>query len=116
MKNRMIRINDEIMKELSEILRGGIKDPRMTAMASVVRVETTQDLKFAKAFISVMGTDEEKQKTMAALENAKGHIRSQVAKAIDLRQTPEFTFILDDSLDHGMRIDQILDDVNKLEE
>ncbi|MCL2620537.1 MAG: 30S ribosome-binding factor RbfA [Defluviitaleaceae bacterium] len=116
MRNRMVRINDEIMKELSEILRSGIKDPRMTAMASVVRVETTQDLKFAKAYISIMGDDEAKEKTMAAIENAKGHIRSTVAKAIDLRQTPEFTFVLDESLDHGDRINQILDDVNKEQE
>ena len=113
MKNRMIRINDEIMKELSEILRDGIKDPRMTAMASVVRVENTQDLKFAKAYISVMGTDEDKEKTMAAIENAKGHIRTTIARAIDLRQTPEFTFVLDESLDHGARIDQILGDISK---
>ena len=113
MKNRMIRINDEILKELSKILRDGIKDPRMTAMASVVRVETTQDLKFAKAFISIMGNDEEKKKTMDAIENAKGHIRTTIARAIDLRQTPEFTFVLDESLEHGERIDQLLKVIDK---
>jgi len=112
--NRMIRINDEIQNELNKIMREGIKDPRMTAtMASVVRVETTQDLKFAKVYVSLMGDDEAKQSSMEAIESAKGHLRSQIASAINLRQTPEFTFILDESLEHGIRIGQILDDASK---
>lgn len=111
--NRMIRVNDEIQKELNEILRSGLKDPRMeaAAMASAVRVETSPDLKFCKAFISILGDDEAKKKAMDAIESAKGHIRSTIASAINLRQTPEFTFILDDSLDHSFKINQILDDV-----
>ncbi|MDR2167399.1 MAG: 30S ribosome-binding factor RbfA [Clostridiales bacterium] len=112
-KRRMIRINDEIMNELNKIFRDGIKDPRMTAMASVLRVETTPDLKFCKVFVSIMGDDEAKQKGMEAIESAKGHIRSNIAHSINLRQTPEFTFILDDSLDHGFKIGEILDNVNQ---
>ena len=113
-KRRMIRVNDEIANELNKILREGIKDPRLDGvMASVLRAETTADLKFCKVFVSIMGDDEGKAKGMAAIESAKGHIRSQIASAINLRQTPEFTFILDDSLEHGFKIGAILDEVNK---
>ena len=115
MKNRMIRINDEIKKELSEILRGGLKDPRFTGMASVVRVDTTADLKYCKAYISVLGDDEAKQNCMDAINSAKGYIRSTVAGAINLRQTPEFKFILDDSLDYSFKINKLLDDVTREE-
>ena len=115
MKNRMIRINDEIKKELSQILRGGLKDPRFTGMASVVRVDTTADLKYCKAYISVLGNDEAKKNCMEAINSAKGYIRSTVASAINLRQTPEFKFILDDSLDYSFKINKMLDDVTKEE-
>ena len=113
MKNRIIRINDEIKKELSEILRDGLKDPRLTGLASVVRVETTADLKYCKAYISVLGDEAAKLSCMEAINSAKGHIRSTVAAALNLRQTPEFKFILDDSLDYSFKINKILDDVNK---
>jgi len=114
MKNRMIRINDEIKKELSKILHDGLKDPRMAAgMVSCVRAEATADLKYCKAYISVMGDDESKNDCMAVINGAKGHIRSTVANALNLRQTPEFKFILDDSLDYSFKIGKLLDDINK---
>jgi len=113
MKNRMIRINDEIKKELSQLLRDGLKDPRLTGMASVVRVDTTNDLKYCKAYISVMGDDAAKESCMAAIESAKGYLRSELARTLQLRQTPEFKFILDDSLDYSFRINKLLDDVTK---
>jgi len=115
-KRRMIRVNDEIANELNKILREGIKDPRLTGMASVLRVDTTADLKFCKVFVSIMGDEETKQKGMAAIESSKGHIRSAIASSINLRQTPEFTFILDESLEHGFKIGAILDEVNKNQE
>ena len=111
MKNRMIRINDEIKKELSEILRSGLKDPRMSAMASVVRVDTSADLKYCKAYISVHGDGSARESAMEAINSAKGYIRSEVASRINLRQTPEFKFILDDSLDYSFKINKMLDDV-----
>jgi ribosome-binding factor A len=111
MKRRMIRVNDEIKKELSRIFRAGLKDPRFGGMVSVVRVETSSDLKFCKVFVSILGTDEEKTGSMEAINSARGHLRSQVASAINMRQTPEFTFILDESLDHSDRINQLLDEV-----
>ena len=113
MRNRIIRINDEIKKELSEILRNGLKDPRMVSMASVVRVDTTADLKHCKAYISVMGDEAAQTSCMEAINSAKGHIKSQVASALQLRQTPDFKFILDDSLDYSFKINKMLDDVTK---
>ena len=111
MKRRMIRINDEIKKELSKIFREGLKDPRFGGMVSVARVDASTDLKFCKAYVSIMGTDEQKQSSMEAINSARGHLRSQVASAINMRQTPEFTFILDDSLDHSDKINKLLDEV-----
>ncbi|MCL2573227.1 MAG: 30S ribosome-binding factor RbfA [Defluviitaleaceae bacterium] len=113
MKNRIIRINDEIKKELSEILRSGLKDPRMVSMASVVRVDTSADLKHCKAYISILGSDEAQESCMEAINSAKGYIKSQIASALQLRQTPDFKFIADDSLDYSFKIGKMLDDVNK---
>lgn len=113
MKNRLVRINDEIQKELSELLRSGIKDPRMVSMASCTRVETSADLKHCKAYISILGDQEAKTSCMEAIESAKGHIRREIASRINLRQTPEFKFILDDSLDHSFRIGEILKENEK---
>ncbi len=87
--NRISRINDEIMKELSQIIRFEVKDPRINAMTSVIRVDTTADLKYCKVFVSVLGNEEEKQNVMKGLKNAGGFIRHLVAERINLRFTPE---------------------------
>ena len=88
--NRLSRINDEIMKELSQIIRAELKDPRIGAMTSVIRVETTQDLKYAKVFVSVLGNEKDKENVMKGLQNAGGFIRRLIAQRINLRYTPEF--------------------------
>ena len=111
--NRITRVNDEILKELSEILRGGIKDPRLNAMTSCVRVETSNDLSHCKAFISVLGDDAAKKSCMEAIESAKGHIRSEIAAKMRLRKMPEFKFVLDDSLDYSFKISKLLNEVDK---
>ncbi|MDO5387926.1 MAG: 30S ribosome-binding factor RbfA [Clostridia bacterium] len=111
--NRMIRINDEIKKELSEIIRADLKDPRVGVVTSVLKAETTNDLKYCKVYISVLGDDEKKNEVMSVIKGASGFIRSLIAKRINLRITPEFTFILDDSLDYSFKIDKILKDINK---
>lgn len=111
--NRLIRINDEIKKELSEIIRADLKDPRIGVITSVIKVDTTNDLKFCKVFISVLGDDDKKSEVMEALKKAKGFIRSQVANRINLRMTPEFNFVLDDSLEYSFKIDKIIRDINK---
>ncbi len=111
--NRMIRINDEIKKEISEILRADMKDPRVGVITSVIKVDTTNDLKYSKVYISILGDNEKKQEVMNVISKASGYIRSLVANRINLRVTPEFKFILDDSLEYSFKIDKIIKDINK---
>ncbi len=114
--NRMIRINDEIQKELSEIIRSDLKDPRVGVITSVLKVDTTTDLKYCKVFVSVLGDDEKKQEVISVLNKAMGFIRSLIANRINLRCTPEFKFILDDSLEYSFKIDSIIKQVNSKDE
>lgn len=115
MKNntRISRINDEILKELSQIIRGELKDPRIGSMTSVVRVETTPDLKYCKVYVSVLGNDEEKDSVMKGLKNASGFIRRLVAQRINLRFTPEFTFKLDESAEYAIHMNQLINQISK---
>lgn len=111
--NRMIRINDEIKREVSEILRAGLKDPRVGVMTSVLKVETTNDLKYCKLYVSVLGDDKQKAEAMEGLKKASGFIRKELAMKINLRNTPELKFILDDSLEYSIRMSKLIDEVNK---
>lgn len=111
--NRLSRINDEIMKELSQIIRGELKDPRIGAMTSVLHVETTQDLKYCKVFVSVLGGAEEKENVMKGLKNAAGFMRRLIAQRINLRYTPELIFKLDESAEYAIRMDQLIDRIAK---
>ena len=111
--NRLSRINDEIMKELSQIIRGELKDPRIGAMTSVIRVETTQDLKYCKVFVSVLGDEKEKENVMKGLKNAAGFIRRLIAQRINLRYTPEMLFKLDESAEYAIRMDQLINQIAK---
>lgn len=115
MKNntRMSRINDEILKEVSQIIRGEIKDPRVGAMTSVVRVDTTQDLKYCKIFVSVLGDAAQKESVMKGLKNASGFIRHLIAERVNLRLTPELIFKLDESAEYAMRMNQLMDEISK---
>ena len=105
------RINAEVQKELSNIIRGEIKDPRIHPMTSVMAVEVAPDLKTCKAFISVLGSDEAKQSTIKGLKSAEGYIRRQLAKNLNLRNTPEIRFILDESIEYGVNMSKLIDDV-----
>lgn len=107
-----VRINSEVMKELSQIISFELKDPRINPFTSVMDVYVAPDLKTCKAYVSVMGNDEEKNSTMEGLENAKGMVRSLLAKRLNLRNTPEITFILDESLEKGMEMMKLIDEVN----
>ncbi|WP_313529085.1 30S ribosome-binding factor RbfA [Anaerotignum sp.] len=115
MKNntRISRINDEIMKELSQIIRGELKDPRIGSLTSVVRVETTPDLKYCKVYVSVLGNDDEKDSVMKGLKNASGFIRRLVAQRVNLRFTPEFTFKLDESAEYAIHMNQLINQISK---
>ncbi len=115
MKNntRMSRINDEIFKEVSQIIRGEIKDPRVGAMTSVVRVDTTQDLKYCKVYVSVYGDAVQKESVMKGLKNASGFIRHLIAERVNLRLTPELIFKLDESAEYAIRMNQLMDEISK---
>ena len=107
------RINGEVLRELSNIIRGEIKDPRINPMTSVAAVEVAPDLKTCKAYISVLGDEESQQATIAGLKSAEGFIRRQLAKSINLRNTPEIKFILDQSIEYGVKMSKMIDDVTK---
>ena len=106
------RINGEVQRVLAEIIRGGIKDPRIAPMTSVVAVEVAPDLKTCKAWISVYGDEKAQADTLAGLNSAEGYIRSQLAKTINLRNTPEITFIMDQSIAYGVKMSKLIDEVN----
>ena len=108
-----IRINEEVMRELSNIIRGEIKDPRINPMTSVVAVEVAPDLKTAKAYISVLGDEKSQQDTIAGLRSAEGFIRRSLAKSVNLRNTPEIKFVLDQSIEYGAHMSRLIDEVNK---
>jgi ribosome-binding factor A len=109
--NKNMRINGEVQRELSNIIRNEIKDPRIHLMTSVTDVEVAPDLKTAKVYISVLGTDEEKTETMKGLKSAEGYIRTKLARSINLRNTPELKFILDESIEYGMNMSKLIDEV-----
>lgn len=107
------RINGEVLKELSNIIRGEIKDPRINPLTSVVAVEVAPDLKTCKAYISVLGDEESQAKTLAGLKSAEGFIRSKLAKTVNLRNTPEIRFVLDQSIEYGVKMSKMIDEVTK---
>ena len=110
------RINAEVQHELADLIRGGIKDPRIHPMTSVTAVEVAPDLKTCRAYISVLGDEEEKRNTLQGLKNAEGYIRRQLAKTINLRNTPEIRFILDESIEYGVAMSKLIDEVSKKED
>jgi len=107
------RINGEVLKELSNIIRSEIKDPRINPMTSVVAVEVAPDLKTCKAYISVLGDEKSQQDTIAGLKSAEGYIRRQLARTVNLRNTPEIRFILDQSIEYGINMSKLIDEVTE---
>lgn len=110
-----IRINGEVQRELSRIIRSEVKDPRIHPMTTVTAVEVTPDLKYCKAYISVLGTDEETEATLAGLGSAVGYIRKALAKSVNLRNTPEISFISDHSIEYGVRMAARIEEVREAE-
>lgn len=107
------RINGEVMKELSVIIRSQIKDPRIHPMTSVTSVEVAPDLKTCKAYISVLGDEEAQKNTLAGLKSAEGYIRRELARTVNLRNTPEIRFVLDQSIAYGISMSKLIDEVVK---
>ena len=107
------RINGEVQKELSNIIRGEIKDPRINPLTSVVAVEVAPDLKTCKAYISVLGNEKVQEDTMAGLKSAESYVRRQLARNLNLRNTPEIRFILDQSIEYGVHMSKLIDEVSQ---
>lgn len=104
-------INGEVQRVLAEIIRSDIKDPRIHPMTSVVTVTVAPDLKTCKAYISVLGDDKAAEDTLAGLKSASGYIRKELAKQINLRNTPEITFVMDQSIAYGVNMSKKIDEV-----
>lgn len=111
--NRINRISEEVRKVVSGIIMNDIKDPRVSSMTSVTNVEVTKDLRFANIYISVMGDKKAQDQTIKGLESAKGFIRKEIGSAINLRVTPEPLFFIDTSIEHGLKISKLLNDLKK---
>ena len=107
------RVNTEVLRELSNILRGGIKDPRIAPWTSVVAVEVAPDLKTCKAYISVLGDEKAQADTIAGLKSAEGYIRRELAHTLNMRNTPEIRFILDQSIEYAVNMSKKIADVTK---
>lgn len=107
------RINGEVLKELSNIIRSEIKDPRINPMTSVVSVEVAPDLKTCKAYISVLGDEQSQKDTITGLKSAEGYIRRELARTVNLRNTPEIKFILDQSIEYGINMSKLIDGVTQ---
>ena len=101
------------MRELSNIIRGEIKDPRINPMTSVVAVEVAPDLKTAKAYISVLGDAHVQAETIKGLQSAEGYIRRELARTLNMRNTPEIKFVLDQSIEYGIHMSKMIDEVTK---
>jgi len=111
-----IRINGEVQKALSEIIRSELKDPRVHPMTSVVQVSVTPDLKICKAYISVLADEEQEKDTIRGLKSAEGFIRTQLAKKVNLRNTPQIFFVLDQSIRMSKLIDEVTKDMPEEQE
>ena len=105
--NRMDRVNEELKKEISLVIDQSLKNPNITGIISVTKVKTSPDLKFARVYISIINS-KSKKNTLDGIKNAAGYIRSEIAKRVNLRYTPELNFIIDDSMEYGDKIENIL--------
>lgn len=107
------RVNEEVLRKLSEIIRGSIKDPRIHPMTSVVSVEVAPDLKTCKAYVSVLGDEKAQKDTLEGLKSAEGYIRRSLAQSASLRHTPQIRFIIDQSIEYGVTMSHLIDEVNR---
>lgn len=109
------RINEEVLRELSEIIRSELKDPRIAEFVSVLSCEVAPDLKTAKVYISVLGSEEDTERTMEGLRASAGYARSLLAKRCNLRNTPELIFISNSSISYGIKMTKLIDEVMEKE-
>lgn len=109
-QNRLGRIDEQYRKELSQIIGYELKNPNVTGLISVTKVKVTNDLKYAKVYVSILNSKNIKD-TLAGLKKSAGFVRSELAKRVNLRNTPELIFEIDDSLEYGAKIDSILKEI-----
>ncbi|NGQ94054.1 30S ribosome-binding factor RbfA [Brevibacillus sp. SYP-B805] len=110
-KTRLSRVGEEIKKELSVLLQREMKDPRI-GFVTVTGVEVTSDLQLAKVYVSIFGSAEQREASLAGLQKAKGFLRSEIGKRVKVRHVPDLVFKLDESIDYGNRIDSILREIS----
>lgn len=110
------RVNQEVMKELANIIRQEVKDPRINPMTSITSVMVAPDLKTCKAYVSVLGDEASQKATITGLISAEGYIRHALSKNLNLRNTPEIQFILDQSIEYGVNMSKKIDEVVRAEE
>lgn len=108
------KVNTELKRELSVLLRE-IKDPRVPSLISVMKTEVTKDLKFAKIYVSVMGSEDEKKNALKGLKSASSFLRREISRTLNLRVTPELSFVIDDSIEYGNHILDVINKINKEE-
>ncbi len=113
MVDRTNRIAEEMKKEISNIILNELKDPRLPSMVSITHVKVTKDLRYAKIYVSVLGDEEQKKNAVIALKSAAGFIRREIGQRIKMRLTPELTFEIDNSIEQGVYLNKLIDDVMK---
>ncbi|KPU28171.1 ribosome-binding factor A [Caloranaerobacter sp. TR13] len=113
---RLKRISEEIKKIVSDLIREGLKDPRISMLTSITEVEVTKDLRYAKIYVSILGNEDEREATLTGLKNATSFIRKEIGNKLKIRYTPEPVFYLDKSIERGIYISQLLNKINQKEE
>lgn len=106
------RMNAEVRKEIQSVVMNGLKDPRVSPMTSITDAKVTPDLKYCTVYVSVLGGEQELEETLEGLRRASGYLRSELARTVNLRITPELRFVPDHSLEYGAHIDSILEELN----
>ena len=109
--HRPERVSDEIRRRLTDLISRELKDPRVSFLSSITRVEMSPDLRYAKVFVSVLGTPQEQQDTIAALKHAAGFLRHELGADLRLRHTPELQFVIDHSIEEGDRVLRLIREV-----
>ena len=113
MHSRIDRVRKAVIKEVSDIIQRHVKDPRISGIVSVTDADVSPDYKYAKIYVSIYGTDEQKEQTIEALQDSASYVRGELGKRIRLRHTPEVEFIRDDSLERGSRITELIDKISR---
>lgn len=112
---RVSRLNEEVKKHISNIIRNDLRTPGISPLTSVVAVDITRDLRYATVFISILGNNSEKENTIKALERSAGYVRREVGKQIKVRYTPEILFKLDESIEKGIDMYNKITKINEKE-